>query len=261
MLDSFARLTQELKPELVTMENVPDLASKAIFKRFVKTLKGLGYCVASQSVYCPRFGVPQHRRRLVLLASLLGPVAVPNGVLSPDKYRTVRDAIFSLPPVAAGECHPDDRLHLARSVSPLNLKRLLASKPGGTWRDWPEHLRAECHRRKSGASYQNVYARMTWDDPAPTITTLAHSFGSGRFGHPQQDRSITLREAALLQSFPYQYRFVRESEEVYLERVGRLIGNAVPPRLAKAIGKELIRASRHLNTPYPGITAPSPRQR
>jgi len=243
LLDAFGRHTKELRPELVTMENVPDLANKTVFKRFVNTLKGLGYDVAWRSVYCPRFGIPQHRRRLVLLASLLGHVNVPEGGVSPPDFRTVRDAIFSLPPVAAGEADPDDRIHVARSVSPLNFRRLLASKPGGTWQDWPQHLRARCHRKKSGASYQNVYARMTWDEPAPTITTLAHSFGSGRFGHPQQNRSITLREAALLQSFPVQYRFVRRSEKVYLERVGRLIGNAVPPTLARAIGRELIRAA------------------
>jgi DNA (cytosine-5)-methyltransferase 1 len=244
LLDTFGRLTEELHPELVTMENVPDLARKTVFRRFVKRLKRLGYQIAWESVYCPRYGVPQHRRRLVLLASLLGPVKVPKGPLSQPEYRTVRDAIFSLPPVAAGEYHPQDRIHLARSVSPLNLQRLRASKPGGTWHDWPKQLRAACHRKKSGASYQNVYARMTWDAPAPTITTLAHSFGSGRFGHPEQNRSITLREAALLQSFPPKYRFVRRTDVVYLERVGRLIGNAVPPMLAKAIGRELLRIAR-----------------
>jgi DNA (cytosine-5)-methyltransferase 1 len=244
LLDTFGRLTEQLQPELVTMENVPDLASKSVFKRFVKGLKRLGYQMAWGSVYCPRYGVPQHRRRLVLLGSLLGPVTVPKGELSPSQYPTVRNAIFSLAPLAAGEVDRDDRIHRARGVSPLNLKRLQASTPGGTWHDWPVRLRASCHRKKSGASYQNVYARMKWDEPSPTITTLAHSFGSGRFGHPDQDRSITLREAALLQSFPPKYRFVRPSEVVYLEPVGRLIGNAVPPMLAKAIGKELRRAAR-----------------
>jgi DNA (cytosine-5)-methyltransferase 1 len=243
LLDAFGRLTEELQPELVTMENVPDLANKTVFKRFIKTLKLLGYSTAWGSVYCPRYGVPQHRRRLVLLASRLGAVRLPKGELSPAEYRTVRDTIFSLPAVAAGCADPIDRIHLARGVSTLNLKRLQLSKPGGTWRDWPRRLRAACHQKTSGASYQNVYARMKWDEPAPTITTLAYSFGSGRFGHPEQDRSITLREAALLQSFPPHYRFVRRSEAVYLERVGRLIGNAVPPILAKAIGKELIRAA------------------
>jgi DNA (cytosine-5)-methyltransferase 1 len=243
LLDTFGRLTEELQPELVTMENVPDLASKSVFKRFVKTLERLGYEMAWGSVYCPRYGVPQHRRRLVLLASLLGPVTVPKGRLAPSQYTTVRDTISSLPPLAAGEVDSCDRIHAARGVTPLNLQRLQASKPGGTWRDWPLGLRAACHRKKSGATYQNVYARMKWDEPSPTITTLAHSFGSGRFGHPEQDRSLTLREAALLQSFPPKYRFVSPSEVVYFEHVGRLIGNAVPPLLAKAIGKELRRSA------------------
>ena len=244
LLDTFGRLAEHVRPELVTMENVPRLAHKDVFIRFVRKLQRLGYDVAWKSIYCPRYGVPQHRRRLVLLASLLGPVAVPKGSLSPSEYRTVRDAIFTLPPIAAGEAYARDRIHLARSVSPLNLKRLRASKPGGTWRDWPKELRAACHRKKTGANYQNVYARMRWDAPAPTITTLAHSFGSGRFGHPEQDRPISLREAALLQSFPPRYRFVRASEVVYQARVARLIGNAVPPMLARAIGRELVRVAR-----------------
>lgn len=242
LLDEFSRLVVELKPELVTMENVPDLASKRIFINLVETLQGLGYHVDSKSVYCPRFGIPQRRRRLVLLASSIGPVKVPSGSLPPEKYRTVRDTIASLRRLAAGEADPRDRLHRARSVTDTNLRRLRSSRPGGTWKDWDEDLRAPCHRRSTGASYQSVYSRMVWDEPSPTITTQAYNFGTGRFGHPDQDRSITPREAALLQTFPRRYRFVKPREQVFLASVGRLIGNAVPPRLAFFIGKELLRA-------------------
>ncbi len=243
LLREFARLVRELRPELVTMENVPDLARKRPFRDFLETLRDLGYHVDSRSVYCPPLGIPQHRRRLVLVASKLGPVKVPTGSLPPEEYRTVRDAIAKLPKLAAGERDPRDRLHKARSVNTTNLRRLRASRPGGTWRDWPEDLRAECHRKKTGASYQSVYARMRWNEPAPTITTQAYNFGTGRFGHPDQDRSITLREAAVLQTFPRDYRFVKPRERVFLAPVGRLIGNAVPPRLAFFIGKELVRAA------------------
>lgn len=243
LVAEFGRLVRELRPELVTMENVPGLGSKPIFTRFVRSLQRSGYHVDSRSVYCPPLGIPQHRRRLVLLASRIGPVEVPLGSLTRENYLTVGDTIGSLSKVAAGEASRYDRLHKARSVSKTNLRRLRASRPGGTWRDWEESLRAECHQRGSGSSYQSVYARMTWDEPSPTITTQSYNFGTGRFGHPEQDRAITPREAALLQTFPARYRFVKPREPVYLLQVGRLIGNAVPPRLGFVVGEELIRAA------------------
>lgn len=243
LLAEFGRLVKDLLPELVTMENVPGAASKPVFAKFVRGLQKLGYHVASESVHCPRFGVPQHRRRLVLLASRIGNIAVPTGPLSPGRFRTVRDAIASLPRLEAGQTDPKDLLHRARSVNETNLLRLRSSQPGGTWEDWPEDLRAPCHRKATGMSYRSVYSRMVWDQPAPTITTQAYNFGTGRFGHPEQDRAITPREAALLQTFPRHFKFVRPREEVFLSRVGRLIGNAVPPRLAFFIGKEIMRTA------------------
>jgi DNA (cytosine-5)-methyltransferase 1 len=243
LLGEFSRLVKELKPELVTMENVPSLASKPIFKSFINDLERLGYRVVAKSLYCPQFGIPQHRRRLVLIASRLGPVAVPEGVFTPENYRTVRDAIGKLPRLAVGEADDADRLHRARAITETNVRRLRASRPGGTWKDWPADLRSECHRKTSGSTYQNVYARMSWDEPSPTITTQAQNFGTGRFGHPEQDRSITPREAALLQTFPRKFRFVKPGEPLILSHVGRLIGNAVPPRLAYHVGKELVRAA------------------
>jgi DNA (cytosine-5)-methyltransferase 1 len=251
LLKEFSRLAVDLKPELLTMENVPGLASKPVFKRFVKTLRRLGYHVDYKSVYSPRFGVPQHRRRLVLLASLIGEIKVPTGSVRPENFRTVRDVLASLPKLAAGERDARDRLHWARSVTRLNLQRLRSSRPGGTWEDWPESLRAKCHQRATGGSYRSVYARMSWDEPSPTITTQAYNFGTGRFGHPEQDRSITLREAALLQTFPRRFRFVRPREEVYFNHVGRLVGNAVPPRLAFFIGKEIMRVAATQNPARP----------
>jgi len=185
---------------------------------------------------------------LVLLASLIGPIKVPTGYLDPAEFRTVRDAIASLPALTAGQRNGRDRLHKARAAGATNLARLRSSKPGGTWYDWPATLRAECHRKKKGATYRSVYARMVWDEPAPTITTQAYNFGTGRFGHPEQDRSITLREAALLQTFPRRFRFVRPREPVFFTVVGRLVGNAVPPRLAFFIGKEITRTARNHTT-------------
>jgi DNA (cytosine-5)-methyltransferase 1 len=243
LLAEFCRLAIALKPEFVTMENVPGLASKAVFHDFVSKLTSAGYHVNWKSVYCPRFGIPQHRRRLVLIASLVGPVNVPTGHLSRKEFRTVRDTISSLPRLVAGAKDGTDRLHRARHLDKINLERLRSSKPGGTWHDWPKELRAKCHRKRSGRSYRSVYSRMVWDEPAPTITTQFYNFGTGRFGHPEQHRSITLREAALLQSFPRRFRFVPPYKPVYFTRVGRLIGNAVPPRLAYFIGKQIARAA------------------
>ena len=243
LVRAFRRLVSEVRPELVTMENVPALASNPVFDRFVRALKRWGYSVDWASVYCPRFGIPQHRRRLVLLASAIGPVRVPLGDLDQAHFRTVRQAIGRLPRVDAGKTDPKDPLHVARSVSEHNMRRLRASTPGGSWRDWPDDLRADCHKRTTGSTFGNVYGRMSWDEPAPTITTLARSFGSGRFGHPEQDRALTLREAAVLQTFPRNYRFAPARDIPFLSDMGRLIGNAVPPRLAYFIGLELMRVA------------------
>lgn len=248
LLKEFSRLAQELQPEILTMENVPGVASKRVFQTFVRALESGGYHVVYESLYCPRFGVPQNRRRLVLIASRIGPVRVPEGPLTRDHFRTVRDTIASLPRLASGEKDRTDKLHCARALNDTNLMRLRSSRPGGTWEDWPEELRSPCHRKKTGLSYRGVYSRMVWDEPAPTITTQAYNFGTGRFGHPEQDRAITPREAALLQTFPRYFRFVRPREKLFLARVGRLIGNAVPPRLAFFIGKEIVRAAAHRNS-------------
>lgn len=237
LLGEFARLVRETKPDLVTMENVPRVRNHSPYQEFIKALEEEGYHVSARSVRCADYGIPQERRRFVLVASRLGDLRLPppsGGEI------TVQDAIGDLPALSAGETDPNDPLHKARSLTPINLARLRASKPGGTWADWPEELRAPCHRVKTGASYKSVYARMVWDKPSPTITTQCFNFGTGRFGHPQQDRAISLREAAILQSFPRDYRFVPEGEAAHFARVGRLIGNAVPPRLGELVGETLV---------------------
>lgn len=240
LVNEMRRLIEETTPDVVTMENVPRIASASIFKTFVAGLRKLGYHVDAKSCYCPTYGVPQHRRRLVLLASRLGEIAVPKGTVDPTQYATVRDAIHDLPRVKHGQADPGDRLHKSRTLTKVNLQRIKKSKPGGTWEDWPEELRAPCHRKASGSTFRNVYARMVWDEPSPTITTMAYNFGTGRFGHPEQHRALTLREAANLQSFPPDYEFVAPDEPVQLAPLGRLIGNAVPPRLAEAIGVSIV---------------------
>ena len=241
LLYEFGRLARDLRPDIVTMENVPSVERHEVFEDFVADLEECGYHVWHDVVECSRYGVPQTRRRMVLLASLHGPVRMIDPTHS--KPRTVRQAIGRLRPLEAGESAPRDRLHVASALSEKNLARIRASKPGGTWRDWPEHLVAECHRTDTGRTYPSVYGRMEWDKPAPTMTTQCFGYGNGRFGHPEQDRAISLREAAILQSFPRNYEFVPPGEPVQFTPVGRMIGNAVPVALARAIARSI---SRHL---------------
>lgn len=247
LLQHFARLVRSCHPELVTMENVPSVRSHKPFVEFTDTLRQLGYDVWFRSVACVKFGVPQKRRRLVLLASRLGPVP---RLEAPDdaEEKTVSEVLAGLPTLAAGERHPTDRIHIARNLSALNLTRIRHSKPGGTWQDWPQELRSECHTKASGSTYRSVYARMRGDQAAPTMTTQFFNFGTGRFGHPTEDRAITPREAAILQSFPHGYQFVDPDDEVTLARLGRMIGNAVPPKLGEAIGlafKQHVEKAKH----------------
>lgn len=242
LLGNFRKLVDALGPEFVTMENVTRIRNQGVFTEFVASLEGRGYSVDFASVFCPAFGVPQQRRRLVLVASLLGEISVPLGHVKATDYKTVRDTIEGLPELEAGQVDRCDPLHKARVLTPINLERIRRSTPGGTWHDWPKRLRAPCHKKESGASFQNVYSRMVWDEPSPTITTYSFNFGTGRFGHPEQDRAITLREAAMLQSFPKKYEFVERGQEVHFSTIGRLIGNAVPPRLAYHIGRAFVRS-------------------
>ena len=159
---------------------------------------------------------------------------------------TVRDAIGSLSPIKAGSAHEDDALHTASKLSSLNLERIRASQPGGTWRGWPEYLIAECHRRRTGHTYPGVYGRMAWDVPTPTITTQFFGFGNGRFGHPEQDRAISLREGAILQGFPQKYAFAPDNTRIHFKALGRMIGNAVPVTLGRTIGHSIM---RHIGFP------------
>jgi len=240
LLQHFGRLVREVKPHLVTMENVPRLAKQHVFDDFVSLLEDANFHVSHSVVNCMDYGVPQGRQRLVLMASKLGPIELVPPTTPEGERLTVRHAIEGLPLLKAGEAYENDPLHQACRLSPLNLKRIRASEPGGTWRDWDKRLVAACHKKRSGKTYPSVYGRMSWDEPAPTMTTQFFGFGNGRFGHPEQDRAISLREGAILQSFPPDYKFVPPDSTIYIKSIGRLIGNAVPVNLGKAIGQSIL---------------------
>lgn len=241
LLNEFIRLIKESTPDIISMENVPNLSNKQIFKDFVFQLENNGYKVKYKNVYCPDYGIPQKRRRLVLLASKFGTIELIQPTHKKDNYKTVRTAIGHLEPIENGERSKSDILHFTTKLTDINLKRIKSSIPNGTWEDWDKSLWLDCHKKETGKTYKAVYGRMSWDEPAPTITTQFYNYGTGRFGHPEQDRALTIREASILQSFPAKYKFVAKGNDVLLTQIGTHIGNAVPVNLGLAIGKSIVK--------------------
>ena len=238
LLYKFAELIEGVNPEIVVMENVANVTKHTVFNDFLSTLQRLGYFLFSEVIDCSDFGLPQTRKRNITIASKLAPFdLVSKQVKNPS---TVENAIGHIPSIQAGEPNSFDPLHISPGLSSLNLSRIRHSKPGGSWRDWPEELIAACHNKPSGRTYPGVYARMSWQKPSPTLTTQFFGFGNGRFGHPEQDRAISLREGAILQGFPMQYSFVPKDLSVSFKPIGRMIGNAVPVTLARLIGLSLL---------------------
>jgi DNA (cytosine-5)-methyltransferase 1 len=247
LLNRFASLISQVGPDIVSMENVPRLLNfrrGETFKAFVQALENDGYTVSWKLVSAPEYGVPQRRTRLVLLASLHGPIAIEPGSRAKDEYPTVADAIGHLPKLAAGQADDTDPLHRSSRLADANKQRIQASIAGGTWRDWSEDLVSPCHRVETGGGYVSVYGRMRWEEPAPTITTQFFGFGNGRFGHPEQDRAISLREGAILQTFPEDYAVVEPGKPIMFRTVGRMIGNAVPVLLGRVVARSI---RRHLD--------------
>lgn len=252
-----------VEPDVVITENVLQVRKDDIYTEFIEHLDSMGYHVNSdenKKVYCPEYGIPQNRKRWVVMASKRGPISLPEPpIQEPDDYPTVKETIDHLPALDAGEAHPDLDTHRSRRLSDLNLERIRHMEPGGDWRLWEEqgleHLLADCHKKASGRSYKAPYSRMRPDDPAPTITTQFYNYGSGRFGHydTDQDRALSILEGALLQTFPEDYVLYEDWDDVGVSNLGRLIGNAVPPRLGEYIGHGIL---DHVDAAVPdtGIT-------
>lgn len=233
LLEQFQRFVLGLRPEYVILENVPGLqrvGRRGPLPGFLAALEKAGYWCAEGLVRASDLDIAQTRLRLVVVASLRGPVVLPDSM---GTRRTVREVIEHLPALEAGGVDLQDPDHAAMRLSPLNLARIRATPEGGTRRDWPEALRLNCHKGHKGHS--DVYGRMEWDAPASGLTTRCLSYSNGRFGHPTQDRAISAREAALLQSFPESFTFAGG-----LTEKGRQIGNAVPPAMARRLAETLV---------------------
>lgn len=232
LLLKFGEFIQYFKPSYVVSENVPQIAKKPkVFNEFLSLLEKNDYKYDYDFIDVKDIGVPQARRRLVLVAAQKQEVQLPE---MPKIRKTVRDAIAHFPLLNNGQASEQYKNHSSMKLSPLNLKRIaLTPTDGGDSRSWPKSLRLSCHKNSDG--YTDVYGRMYWDKPAPTLTTRCNSYSNGRFGHPEQDRAISLREAAALQSFPDDYEFFG-SQTI----IAKHIGNAVPPLLGKFLGEYII---------------------
>jgi DNA (cytosine-5)-methyltransferase 1 len=240
----FAELIESIKPDIVSMENVRGLANESkfpVFGKFIKLLNDNGYHIHKEIVNCWEYGVPQTRRRLVVLASKLGPIILIDKTHTKENRITVRDIISDLPHIVDGENNANDPLHRASKLDDINKRRMMATPPnGGDSRNWDEELQLKCHKKKTGRTYKHsVYARMKWEEPGPTMTTLCVGIGNGRFGHPEQHRAISLREAARFQTFPDNYIFYNPNQKINYGKIAQYIGNAVPVTLARVIAKSI----------------------
>jgi len=242
------RHVRELRPDFLLIENVPGLRKVpgfSAFRRLLHTLRTLRYKVRFGVIDAARYGVPQHRNRLVLTASIHGEAPWPDRSRGDEPgllpFVTVRDAISKYPPLKAGEEHPTVPNHIAALLADKNLERLRSTPlDGGSRADWPSALVLDCHKAHDG--HPDVYGRLRWDAPAPTLTTKCTSISNGRYGHPEQHRAISAREAAALQGFDGSYMFYGG-----LRQITRQIGNAVPPILAEQFGDQFVRHAEKLN--------------
>ncbi len=247
LLGAFARLVEVIQPGQVLIENVPGIAKVegfSTYRRLVRMLKANSYRIAEGVLDAKQFGVPQTRRRYVLIAVRARQASLPKREFGCglQEYVTVRQAIAHYPPIQAGERHPFVPNHEAAAISVTNFLRLRSTPPdGGDRRSWPAGLELECHKRDHDG-HTDVYGRMAWDQPAPTLTGRCNSISNGRYGHPCQDRAISLREAASLQTFSDAYVFCGTPQQI-----ARQIGNAVPVKFGEALGRHLVRL-RSTNT-------------
>jgi DNA (cytosine-5)-methyltransferase 1 len=231
-----------LSAKVILIENVPTIfgsRGKVQLSEALQSLEAAGYTIYSKILQAADYGVPQLRRRAFVVAFEEGCkecFEFMPAIFEPTRHKTVRHAFHGIPSLPADHT-PHDSLanHQRRKISDLNLERLSYVPEGGGRLDIPLHLRLPCHSKEDGHRHLDVYGRMAWDKPAPTITAMFDNFTRGRFGHPSENRNITNREGARLQSFPDSFVFLGTQKSV-----ARQIGNAVPPKLAEAVARSIL---------------------
>lgn len=242
----FQTFIEHFMPGFVVVENVPGISSKkgSPIDRFIAALESLGYNVAHDITDMSLYGIPQRRKRFTLLASRVSSIALPKPT---KKIVTVRDVLGTkngFTKINAGTTDRSDFLHTAAGLSKTNIERLqMTPGNGGDRSSWQNNVRYQlaCYASDDRRFY-DTYGRMWWDKPSPTITTKFTSVSNGRFAHPEEDRAISLREGATLQTFPKSYNFVGTS----IASIAKMIGNAVPPEFARLIGRQIIKSAREV---------------
>lgn len=237
----FAAISAAVRPKAIVMENVPTILGKrgeTQIQALESVLCAAGYRIVKTVLEAAWYGVPQLRRRAFIVAlrsDVPHDFRFPTPSHLPEQFKTVRDAISDLPPPPPdGSEHPNYANHRMVMVSAANLERLRHVPEGGGRLNVPEHLQLRCHRNSNGHRHLDVFGRLRWDRPSGTITAMFDNFTRGRFAHPSQNRNITSREGARLQSFPDDFAFVGPKKDV-----ARQIGNAVAPAMARAIASAL----------------------
>ena len=244
LLIEFGRIVEAIKPAHILVENVPGLKGKGkiVFDSFISMIEKNEYYYSYRITNAKDYGVPQNRKRLVLIASRYFKPIIPVGIYGRNKkpYVTVREAIGHYPLIEAGEKDIVIPNHVVSSLSELNLKRIKATPhSGGDRRSWPSELILACHSN-GHTGHTDVYGRMAWDKEAPTLTARCYSLSNGRYGHPEQNRAISLREAAALQTFNDEYIFYGN-----MVSIGKQIGNAVPVKMAEEFAKFILHNAKN----------------
>ncbi len=243
LLSYFQNFIKHFNPGYILIENVPGMSKRpeSPINHFKEVIESMGYFFSDGVLDCSDFGVPQRRKRYVLLASRVRKISLPKA--RKGKRPVLRDTIGNydyFTPIPPGTEDYSTKFHSTANLSPLNIKRIKATPiNGGTrvaWKDNSE-LQLQAYIGKDSC-FRDVYARLYWDKPSPTITTKFTSYSNGRFGHPEQNRALSIREGAAIQSFPKTYKIKSNS----VTDAARIIGNAVPPRFARALGEEIVRS-------------------
>lgn len=248
LVKKFGEIVEYIQPLFITFENVPGVVDKTgYFEEMIRTVEGCGYQITKQIVDMREYGIPQRRKRMVVVGcrdpKIFAGFRFPevthsaSGTDGRIRYASVRDAISDLPKISAGGSDPSVHNHSSMGHGQKVTDRIIAiPKDGGSLKDAPEIFRYACHKGDN-RGYNDVFGRMKWDCPSPTITTGCYNPTKGRFLHPEQNRAISLREAARLQTFPDDFQF---SGGVI--SVSKQIGNAFPPKYAELLADAIVKA-------------------